>query len=226
MKRINILCILSLTIWVTSCIVEDYAKSYEATVQIVNMDGKPLANHPIQFSNTTSSSYNLGTTKVTQELLTNTEGKATFNYELTISDSHQDFATFVGKDDSIWKSISYAQHVRGDNKPKNINFQIKMDSLKPLKIRLSSNRNDLIRYGFRAELEYTSSNKLVVRNLAYVANEGSAFSLDTTFTIKVFSKNYYKLSATAIYNSEPKIVIQSPTFTENISRDTVYWIKF
>jgi hypothetical protein len=225
MKKINILCILSLTIWVTSCIVEDYAKSYETTVQIVNMDGKPLANQTVQFSNRTRSSYHLGQ-KVTQELLTNTEGKATFNYELTISDSHQDFATFVGKDDSIWKSISYAEHVRGDNKPKNINFQIKMDSLKPLKIRLSSNRNGLIKYGFFADLEYSPSNKLVPRNLAFVAYDANAFPLDTTFTIKVFSKNYYKLSANAIYNSEPKIVFRYPTFTENISRDTVYWIKF
>ncbi len=216
MKTLNVIYLVSLTIWVTSCRFQGFSQPYETTVQVVDLDGKPIANRTVRLTTGTSSS---DTTRIKKELLTNNEGKAVFNYDLSVSDSHIESARFFATDDNTWKGIAFEEHTLEASQSKTIKkeIQLTMDSLKPVKIRLSSNRNDLIRYSIRA---YFSD-----RNLDILSRERRASSIDTTFTVKILSKYSSAISASTGYNSEPKTWNYLLLFTDKMNRDSTYWIQ-
>ncbi len=231
MKTLNNFLLISLTIWVTSCRFQGFSQPFETTVQVTDMDGKPIASRTVRLA--ISLSDFIDTTKINQELVTNNEGKAIFNYDLSISDSNQDFANFFCKDDNTWKAIGYEDHHSLSNKQSKIiknKIQLKMDSLKPLKIRLSSNRNDLIHYSISSffntsVIRSPQDYKLFKHDLDLLERDRRASSLDTTFTVKIFSKHSFAISATTGYNSEPKIWPYQTIFTDKMNRDSIYWIK-
>jgi Macroglobulin domain MG4 len=209
-----------------------FSQPLETTVQVVDMDGKPVANRTVRITKPKlNSSIFIDSTQVKQELVTNSEGKAIFNYNLSISDSNQDFVQFFAKDDNTWKAITFVELSLSNNKQSKIiknEIQVKMDSLKSLKIRLSSNRNDLISYSISANLrsgEFPQDRNTIERNIDFFNRDRVPSSIDTTFTIKIFSKHSFSISASLGYISEPKIWPYRTIFTDKMNRDSIYWIK-
>ena len=99
MKILNIIYLVSLIIWVTSCMFKGFSQPFETTVQVVDMDGKPVANRTVRITKPkTNSSLFIDSTQIKQELVTNNEGKAIFNYNLSISDSNNEFVQFFDLD--------------------------------------------------------------------------------------------------------------------------------
>jgi hypothetical protein len=231
MKILNIICLVSLTIWLTSCFFKGFSQPFETTVQVLDMGGKPIAGRTVRLTTSTSPSSFIDTKNIKQELVTNNDGKAIFNYDLSISDSHSEFAQFVCKDDNTWKAIAFEEHSLSNRQSKIVRkqIQLQMDSLKPLKIRLSSNRNDLIRYKiatfFSTFVIISPNNKLIAHDLDLLSRDRKAASLDTIFTVKIFSKHSFVVSAVTEYNSEPKTWSYRTIFTDKMNRDSIYWIQ-
>jgi hypothetical protein len=231
MKILNIICLVSLTISVTSCMFKGFSQPFETTVQVVDMGGKPIVGRTVRLSISTSPLTFINTANLKQELVTNNQGKAIFNYDLSISDSNSEFAQFVCKSDTTWKAIAFEEHSLSNRQSKLVRkeIQLQMDSLKRLKIRLSSNRNDLIRYNiatfFNTFVISSPNNKLIAHDLDLLIRDRRAASLDTVFTVKIFSKHSFAVSAVTEYNSEPKTWNYRTIFTDKMNRDSIYWIQ-
>lgn len=139
MKKYTILVLVYFTL--SACIFKSYDQSYETTVQLVDMDDKPLKNTNIKvrlfIGN--GSHFDTSSTDLRETLRTNTEGNATFKYFLNISDSSVDGASFLVDHDSIWMPVAGVVHTVGnENKNKTAKqvLKIQMDKLRDIKIRV------------------------------------------------------------------------------------------
>ena len=180
--------------------------AYSTTITVVDSDNKPLSGQKVKlvhgygvradtfsFSSRNQSRYKWDST-VTDNL-----GKAMFNYELTISESHQDYAAFATEEDKVWKNIEMISHTMNENHSNksvnSLNFTLRKDSLVPLSVRVQRANNSVggISFGvYSDELQtYSNSNgtesRINSRNFFTWSNE-SVMLVDTTFAVKVYSK--------------------------------------
>lgn len=166
--------------------------NYTTTITVTDMNGKPLPGQKVKLA------YGYGVISFEtlkqhhskDSAITDNKGKVTFNYALTSSESHSDNALFGTEDDSTWigfETISQSLTSPSSTQKNNLlDLSIRKDSLLPILIRLQKTSNTL---GGRAVGIYSdrTSEGFVSRIFLNWSRDSIAL-LDTTFTVKVFSK--------------------------------------
>lgn len=176
--------------------------AFSTTVTVVDRDNKPLAGQKVKLVygvgagafafNSPNKSYHKWDSTITDNL-----GKATFNYELSTSESHADNATFGTEEEKIWKNVETISHTINENlNSKSVNLlsiTLRKDSLVPLSVRVQKTNNRVggISFGVYSDPSITFSNGLesAINNHRFFSWSSESVTLvDTTFDIKVYSK--------------------------------------
>lgn len=183
---------------------QEYSQPYEMTVTVVDMDGKPIKNRLIRvldmFRDHPDNDFKEG--KELARSITNNDGIAILRYKLLRAEFVAGEAYIIVEDDTLFKSISYLNHVQEQSwaleDEKKLKGTIKMDSLVPLKVRIKTNRDYAYEYSIWAYMGYTPSTKELDRRMQrtfarfFVKNK--RYKLDTTVTTMVYSKANFSVS--------------------------------
>jgi hypothetical protein len=235
-KMSRLIVLLIICLWSNACHFQGYTQNFETTIQVVEVDGKPLKGRVVKFYKLLGISYFVGSTSHSPEgtVTTDVNGNAVFNYGLDISDSNSDYATFTTEEDTVWKLVSYPYHLVSAKKKKKQTLKIVMDSLTTIRIRLqktsatplelsllSADGNNVsnINYG-----DYYSHNTDVHRAF-FGWNRKSVGVFDSVFTFKIFSKaNCWTFASTNMVtadNISTRISSQNFDFKPSQKRDTI-----
>jgi hypothetical protein len=233
MKRLIVL--LTMCLWANACHFQGYTQNFETTIQVAEVDGKPLKGRVVKFYKSIGINYYVGSKNQSPESTATTDanGNAIFNYGLDISDSSSDFATFTTEEDTAWKLISYPNHSVSAKRKKKQTLKIVMDSLASIRIRLqktsatplelsllsmAGNNVSDINYG-----DNYSRNADVQRTFfGWKRKNVSVF--DSVFAFKIFSKaNCWAFAATDTVAgiTSTRISSQNMDFKQGQKRDTI-----
>jgi hypothetical protein len=199
----------------------EIVQPFETTVQVIDMDGKPMKGQSIVL--TTGYATLDTTTKMTDN-----EGKATFLYSLSMSESHAQTARFVVKDSGVWLAVNSESHSLINRQKKLIqqNFQINMDTLKPFQIRLKSDRADVkvLTATVDAYLDFRQTPKAIRR---YMGSCVTKTSNDTVFTVKAFSKANFGIVSYPSFGSiiTPLALTKQILIDDKVNRNSIFLIN-
>lgn len=171
--------------------------NYSTTVTVTDMNNKPLAGQKVKIIYGYSVNQNyIRSYHLKDSAITDNTGKVTLTYPLSISESHSDNAVFVTEDDTTWKSAEYVNQsfVSASTKKVNLlNFSIRKDSLMPVMIRLQKTNNtisgkSIVLFSERQNMGNSQIYSAIDSRIFYEWSRDSIAQLDTTFTIKTYSK--------------------------------------
>ncbi len=227
MKNLIIL-IIGLAFWLIGC-VSVTKNSFETTIKVVDMNNKPMPNQIVRFKKSTINWDSKFEKSVLDFLVidevSNASGIAKFSYDLFFDDITQ-VANFIVKDDTIFKTVNMASHTSLGRNNKNFEpeFTIRMDTLKPFKIRMKSDRADIKRLYISVGARLSSNESSIVdRNFERFLTETSK---DTVFSVKTFSKSDFWIYSSAQFGGLNSTWFAKEIKIDNkINRDSVFIIN-
>ena len=192
MKNIKIITAFCLGILGCDIPAPTVTQSFETTVQVVDMNGKPIPNRKVLLLVNLSNWYSNFDTNTISNLgfgreTTDANGHVKFNYKLSSDDIVQ-VANIIAKDDTLYKAVTMVSHNVLSNKNESLKpeFMIKMDTLKAFKIRMKCDKTDMKSMYISVESRLSSNESSIIdRNFVRFLTETSK---DTTFSVRVFSK--------------------------------------
>ena len=177
---------------------------FSTTITVVDRDNKPLAGQKVKLVygvSVRADTFALNSQSKSNfkwdSTMTDNLGKATFNYELSISESHQDYAAFGTEEEKIWKNVEIISHTISENhnskSGNSLSFTLRKDSLVPLSVRVQKTNNRVggIRFGVYSDALRTFSNNAesaINSRIFFSWSSESVTLIDTIFNIKVYSK--------------------------------------
>jgi hypothetical protein len=231
MSRLIVLVIVCL--WANACHFQGYTQNFETTVQVAEVDGKPLKGRVVKFYKALSSNYVSRTQSPTGTATTDANGNAVFNYGLDVSDSSTDFGIFTVEDDTVWKLVSYPEHSVSEKKKKKQTLKIVMDSLISLKVRLQKTSATPLELSLLSYAGSNASNINYGDNYArnsdvergfFGWNRKNVGVFDSVFVFKIFAKaNCWAFAATNMVtdNVSTRVSSQNFDFKQGQKRDTI-----
>jgi hypothetical protein len=240
------LALIAICLTANSCGFKGYSQPYETTIQLVDMDGKPIKDVKVNikmFINV-GGFNNQGDFRISNT--TNLEGNSVFNYSLNISEVTQDGASFAAADDTLWKVVNDVYHtVSNSGKEKTIKqvLKIQMDTLKTIKVRVQktdatprplaiicqvNNGNAGVSTGS------TYTTRLYENKFAFEWKKDSVGVLDTVLNCKIYAKaiSYLRASSNQVTidaSGRTSTWIGRTTiidFTRTTNRDAIFYVNF
>lgn len=232
----NLIVLLTLCFWTTSCRFQGLDQSFEMTVTVLDMDGKPVKGRTVSVSKSNSSFSgsirflrNTGATAITD-----VNGQAVLKYDLQLSDSNQDFAVITAQEDDLFKNINVVTHTLSSQTTKLIKQTgiIRMDSLVPFKIRFKTNREDVkyLHLTVKSDVSYSSPRDftLIERDFFMVTPISTTTpKIDTIISPLVYSKADFWLRNGMTFINPPDYYSKGHIMiTRSVKRDTVFLQEF
>ena len=198
-----------------SCGFRGFSQPYETTIQLVDMDNKPIKGIKVNIKHFIGfgGSFNNSISDMRSSSMTNLNGNTTFNYSLNISDSSSDGASFAADDDTKWKLVNDVSHtVNTSSQKKTIKqvLKIQMDTLKDVKVRLQKTSLTPLLLSLNASI--TNNENPVINNVLTAATHTTRLYdnswlfgwskkkvgvFDSLYTCKLYSKaNCYLYAST------------------------------
>ena len=118
MKK-NSLLIALICFWAVSCKIYNDTISYTTTVSVVDISGNPLKGRLVKVFSYPNESVSART---------DNSGKAVLYYHGYISDSYQGTSKITVEEDSLFKSVNFAEHLSGATGRIRLSFTLKTES--------------------------------------------------------------------------------------------------
>jgi hypothetical protein len=228
--------LLTICLWTNACQFQGYTQNFETTIQVAEVDGKPLKGRVVKFYKTVGAEHFIGSTRQSPINMATTDanGQVTFSYGLEISDSNSDFATFTSEDDTVWKLISYPNHSVSAKKKKKQTLKIVMDSLTTIRIHLQKTSTTPLELSLLSMAGNNVSNINYGDNYARNADVPRTFFgwnrkavgvFDSVFAFKIYSKaNCWAAASTNMVTADnitTRVSSQNMDFKQGQKRDTI-----
>jgi hypothetical protein len=208
-----------------------YDQSFETTVTVVDMDGKPVKERIVKalkgfnFSGRVPTDSRLGGSSAT----TDANGQVVLKYELNISSSSQDYMVIAADDDILFKCVNVITHTVPTEKTSTIKKTgtLKMDSLVPFKIRFKTSRDDVNGLRVIVNSKLPLGDDIIHNNFMDVQISTSTPKIDTIISTKVYSKASFIMSNGMLFKNEPTYIAKNNTFISSFdNRNTIYLQEF
>ena len=168
-------------------------QNFNTTILVTDMDNKPLAGQKVRLFITRGSitPFIPPSAVAKDSAFTDNQGKVKLSYDLTISESHQDFGTFTTVDDTLWKSIETQDHTIIPSGKKSVTQELTLskDSLSPIRLRLQKTTATPWQLNLFTYTGHSSTERSKVTRTFFQWSKDSVRLFDTTFSLPIYSKS-------------------------------------
>jgi hypothetical protein len=226
----NLILILTICFLSNSCGFKGYDQSYEMTVTVLDMDGKPVKGRKVKALAGFEFHGTIPSGKVTGTATTDANGQAVLNYTLSVWGSGQDYATITTEDDALFKCTNVLTHISDNKQSSTIKKTgtLTMDSLVPFRIRFKTNRDDATSVGVLINNEKNLHSDLTI-NTVFLKNTLfiSTPKVDTIISTMVYSKARFTMLNSMNFKNQPVNISKGLTVVFKFEdRSSVYLQEF
>jgi hypothetical protein len=218
-----------------SCMYRGCTQGFATTLTVLDMSGKPIKGRKVKalksfssFFGSLSSSDQLLTTAITDA-----NGQALLRYNLSISDSSQDFCVLTAEDDALLKTVKVATHTLGNTcgSIKKLTETIQMDSLVPFKIRFKTSRDDVKSFQVNVtndpSLMQPQNFNFIKRIFIDSSINTTTPKLDTIINTLVYSKADFMMWNSMSFKNAPVFISKGLTLMKSdVNRNLVFLQEF
>ncbi len=241
----KIICIFIICLCLTSCNKDTtYLQPYEMTVKLVDRDGQPIIGRQLNLiTGYDQGKFNISN-GVKDSLLTDSTGSAIFKYDIRSSDAF-DINPYVVLirvvEDSTYVGVNYIRHgldysgsqSHATSRVK-LSGTIRMDSIVPFKIRLKTNKANVVSFLFNLKADQRSvaeyeANKLgqnLERSFINLNPIGLIPQLDTLLSTKIYSKTRVSIVSSIKYNDGMYAYLKMYELSPNVDRNSILLIDY
>lgn len=226
----SLILILTICLWNNSCTYKDDTQSYETTVTVLDMDGKPVKRRKVTvFTGFTEFTGNtLGFNSVETSEITDINGRVVLKYNLSLTDAGIEYAMITAEDDVLFKSTNVVTHPFYKS-PETLKTSetIKMDSLVPFRVRFKTNRDDVKAFSVVINNDNATGKAVIKKVFMRTAFSATTPRIDTIINTMVYSKTNFMMNNSMDFKNQPSSISKGIILVTNLdNRNAIYLQEF